>query len=182
MTKEELLELLPVWFQRIREYPEIMKSYAQAFTELQTNLTSVSNNLYLQRCDEPTLADWERLMKIYPAPGEDLVTRRKRVLSRWSMTGSYSEAYIREQLTQILGANNFEFEFVVVQILLMRWTRGKITMKHYVPHALDMAFLLWYHTAPAHIPLSFTGDYEEDINTTAYVGGICTETIIVNIN
>lgn len=177
MTKEELLELLPVWFQRIREYPEIMKSYAKAFTDLLTNLTSVSDNLYLQRCDEPTLTDWERLMQIYPDPGESLEVRRKHVLARWSMTGAYSLEYVRQQLDDALGAGNYTLNIAFSG----GTTWGFLIYNDYVEGGRELVSVIWYGTCPAHIRLGQFDAFNIDINSKMYSGGVCQSTIMITI-
>ena len=177
MTKDELLKLLPVWCQRIREYPEIMKAYAQAFTELQTNLASVSDNLYLQRCDEPTLADWERLMKIYPDPGESLEVRRKHVLARWSMTGTYSLKYVQDQLDEALGAENYTLNIYFVGGV----TWAVLNYLHYIEGGRDLVAVIWYGACPAHISFEQYDVFDIDVNSKLYCGGVCQTTVMITI-
>lgn len=181
MTKEELINLLPPWFQNIREFPEIMKAYAHEFTIAETNMGRVRNNMFLQTCDEDTLADWERIMKIYPEPGEDLEIRRKRVISRWSMQGNYGGSYIQEQLNQLLGEGNFDFRLVVATVGFTTKCFGYIEYYVPVPSGRDLAVALWTDVAPAHIWLTQVDDFDVVINSNLYVGGICQQTTRITI-
>ena len=181
MTREELLKLLPVWYQRIKEYPEIMKAYASAFSQLKVHLANVSNNLYLTTCDEPTLADWERLMKIYPAPGEDLDTRRNNVIARWGMVGEYNAGYYREQFNLFFGKDSYVFYKFSCSIPLPGDSYMILEFKTYIPNGRKLAYEIWLLTAPVHVELKVYDRYDTEINSKMYFGGACSQTTIITI-
>ena len=182
MTKDDLTALLPKWFKNIKEYPEIMKAYAKGLNDGEINIKQLFDNLFLQTCDEPTIAYYEGLMKIYPNVSDTLEVRRKRVISRWSMTGSYNEDYIKTQLNQLLGEHNYNFEILWVNIGFGVDVFARIIMYTYIPDGYDLALETWLQTAPAHIRLVIYEQTVTDIKQKMYFGGKCFQTTIENIS
>ena len=41
MIKDDMINMLPPWFQKIREYPELMKAYGAALEEFNNNMKQV---------------------------------------------------------------------------------------------------------------------------------------------
>lgn len=182
MTKDDLLKLLPPWFQGIKEYHEICKAYAYALTEAENASKSVYNNLFLETCDEPTIAYWEKRMSIYPEPGESLDVRRQRVISRWNMQGVFNERYLRDQLDRAFGAGNYDINYYPTLVNGVHNNIAQLVLYTIDFTALDIFAEIWNNTAPAQFGIELKYMTTEEIDGNAYFGGIVTETVIETIS
>ena len=83
--------MLPAFFQKLKEFPEIMKAWGKALDDGETNIQKIFDNLFVQTCDAETIATYEELFWIVPQPGDTLEARRNRILNRLSMVVPFSE-------------------------------------------------------------------------------------------
>ena len=67
MNSNDLLIMVPEWFQKVIEYPEIMKAWVYALNQLDGNIRRLWDNQYIQTCDEATLAQYEKFLGIVPS-------------------------------------------------------------------------------------------------------------------
>lgn len=185
MIFDVLKALLPSWFQKIAEYPEVMKAYAAALAELEVNIERIKANTFLQTCDEETLSYWEKKLKLYPPDGEPLEQRRRMAISQWSMASRPTIKYLKDELDRLIGAENYEIEVYsyaspnsyyygidqYVHIYVKKFNRG----------LYDIICNVYYRVAPIHIALLITDKISEDLSKKAYVAGVCNNTIITTI-
>lgn len=184
MIFDVLKALLPSWFQKIAEYPEVMKAYAAALAELEVNIERIKANTFLQTCDEETLSYWEKKLKLYPPEGEPLEQRRRMAISQWSMASRPTIKYLKDELDRLIGAENYEIEvysygrvntssnvYQCVYIYVKKFDRG----------LYDIICNVYYRVAPIHIALIITDKISEDLSKKAYVAGVCNNTIITTI-
>lgn len=174
MISNDLVKLLPEWFQKIKEYPEIMKAWGKALDDADTNIGQLMANLFIQTCDEGTIGYYEDLLKIYPAPGDTLEIRRNRVLNRWSMVVPFSERFLRVRLDEMYGAGNYT--------LTVDSTTSTATMElhQFIQQGIELFCELWNSVAPAHVAIDAHEDIVTNIDSTMYMGGVTTQTVIIN--
>lgn len=75
----DLMEVLPSYFRPILEFQEIMKTEGKTAEEVKRNADRLSDNCFIQTCDEATLAYYERLLQISNI-GATLEERRRILL------------------------------------------------------------------------------------------------------
>lgn len=174
-SASKLLALLPQYFQMIKEYPEIMKAWAEGLDLAGNSIEAVWNNLYIMTCDEATLEVWEARLNLTPLPGDSLEIRRERVYYRLSSSVPYSERKIRTLLDQMYGPGGYDLIVDSVNQTV------NMTIKTLVPDGILNFCIMWYSYSPAHVEMSVTEDIESDIDGNMYFGGSVNSTIYINI-
>lgn len=161
----ELVNMLPDFFKNIREYPEVMKAWAEGLRMGEVTIDRLWNNLYVQTCDEGTIEYWEGILQIIPSPGDTLDVRRNRVLNYFMMTVPYSERMLRDRLDAMYGAGSYD--------LIIDSVAGTadMTIKSFVSKGIMLFCDLWFRIAPAHIEMTVQEDIQTDIDGPLYVGG-----------
>lgn len=160
MNSNDLLTMIPEWFQRVLEFPEIMKAYAYALNGLDGNIKQLWDNQYIQTCDEATLSQYEALLGITPVG--DLDYRRQVVLNKYSMTVPFSIGYLKDRLTQIYGDNRVEVDPINCVLTVDLYESGT--------GSVDSVYQLLYDVVPAHIEIRLIKQGLVDIEDNAYVG------------
>ena len=169
------MKLLPEFFVKIKEYPEIMQAYTAALDDMEINIGQIRDNMFVQTCDASTIALYEQLFGITPQPGDTLEARRNRVLNRLSMVVPFTERYLRSRLDEMYGAGNYT--------LTIDPTTSTATMaiNDFIDQGIELFCDLWYRTAPAHVALDVHEDIVTDIDSDMYFGGVCQQTIIAQL-
>lgn len=162
MNSNDLLIMIPVWFQRVLEFPEIMKAWAYALDQFDGDVKKVWDNQYIQTCDEATLSLYEKLLGITPSGTETLEYRRTVVWNKYSMIVPYSIGFLKERLTQVYDNNKVEVDPVndVLTVDLYESGTGSV----------DSVYQLLYDVVPAHIEIRLIKQGLVDIEDNAYVG------------
>lgn len=151
----DLLMMVPQWFQRVLEFPEIMKAWEYALDQVDGNIKQLWDNQYIQTCDEPTLALYEKLLGIVPSGTDTLEYRRAVVLNRYAMTVPFTEIFLRQQLDGMFGEDGYTLN------IDSSTCSATLEITTYVARARMIFFDLWYGIAPAHIEM----DCWENLNT-----------------
>ena len=174
-SKNDLLEMLPQFFQSILEYPEIMKAWSKGLDMAGANSQQVWNNLYVQTCDSDTLAQYEAYLDINPAPGDSLAVRRARVMSRLMVSVPYSERKIRDLLDEMYGEGNYT--------LTIDPEHSEATMQLHtiIDQGMLLFCTLWFEMAPAHMAFTINEDITTDIDSGLYFGGCISQSYFTNI-
>ena len=167
MNSNDLLIMIPEWFQRVLEFPEIMKAYAYALGDLDGNVKQLWDNQYIQTCDEKTLELYEKLLGITPPGTETLEYRRAVALNKYSMTVPFSIGYLKSRLDQIYGNNE-----IVVDSENCELT---ITLYESDYSNIVTVYQLLYDIVPSHIDFEVIYQNEvlvdDDLYVGSYVGG-----------
>ena len=172
-SKNDLVEMLPQFFQDILEYPEIMKAWSKGLDMVGVNSQQVWNNLYVQTCDSDTLAQYEAYLGINPSSGDSLTVRRARVMSRLMVSIPYSERKIRSLLDEMYGEGNYTLTVDSVNC------EAHMQIHKTIDQGRLLFCALWFEMAPAHMAFSVNEDHV--INSKLYFGGCVTQTQYVNI-
>ena len=162
MNSNDLLIMIPVWFQRVLEFPEIMKAWAYALDQFDGNVKKIWDNQYIQTCDEATLSLYEKLLGITPSGTETLEYRRTVVWNKYSMIVPFSIGFLKERLTQVYDNNEVEVDSInsTLTVVLYESANGNV----------NSVYQLLYDVVPAHIEIRLIKQALVDIEDNAYVG------------
>lgn len=166
MNRDELVAMLPKWFQQIIEYPEIMAAWADALSAFDGNIKALWENQYIQTCDEATISMYEHLLGITPSGTDTLEYRRQMVLNKVAMVAPYTEGYLRTQLDEMFGADGYTLTIDSTT------STGNIVITSPVPRSPNLFFNFWYGIAPAHIKMDAHQEAETEIDGQQYYGGV----------
>ncbi|MDR0905752.1 MAG: YmfQ family protein [Oscillospiraceae bacterium] len=158
----DLFNLLPEKFKEIADFKALMLTEEIELAELRVYMRRVQLNFYIQTCDEPTLADFERMLQIDINPGDSLSVRRWRVLWRWNRRPPYTMGMLREDLNLMLGAGNYTIEQNVGEYYI------KITAKNPATEVYQELVYMLVTTIPAHLQFEVGGEYIETIDGYDY--------------
>ena len=168
--------MVPEWFRRVIEFPEIMKAWAYALNQVDGNIKKLWDNQYIQTCDEETLSQYERLLGIIPSGSDTLEYRRSIVLNKFSMIVPFSEGFLRSRLDEMYGADGYTFEVSSEDLT------ATLSITSWVPRGLEIFFDLWYGVAPAHIAITATEDFFSEVGCeTEHFGAVFTSSVFHDI-
>lgn len=158
----DLILMIPEWFQRVIEFPEIMKAWEYALDQFDGNLNQVWDNQYIQTCDSDTLSLYEKLLGIIPSGTDSLEYRRAVVMQKYSMTVPFSIGFLKSMLSQIYGDNSVSVDAINSALLVMLYESAN--------ENLDSVWQLLYDIVPAHIAITLIKQLSILIEDTGYAG------------
>lgn len=160
----DLISMIPEWFQKVIEFPEIMKAWEYALDQYDGNLKQVWDNQYIQTCDEATLSTYEKLLGIVPNAMDSLESRRIVVLNKYSMIAPFSIGFLKSRLDAIYGDYDIDVDPVALTL--------KVTLNGQGWDVIDTVFSLIFDICPAHVEFELkTGDdiyIEDTIHAKSY--------------
>lgn len=183
MTKDDLTALLPEFFKKIKEYPEIMKAWGAALDTVSSNTEAVNANLFVQTCDEKTVIYWETLLKINAPVGATLEDRQKAIIDTLSASKVYTLKVMNKYINDVYGVHYHSypptshpwtyFHVNKPPSFELSVTKGRYSVRRFTE--------LWWRVAPAHVHLEVTLSASYWLDKHLYVGGACSQTIRYNI-
>lgn len=84
MYDYDIMESLPLFYRDIFEFRELTRIYNIEIKTLITKLYNTIDNTFIVLADKEGISRFERLLSIDETEGENLETRRKRVLLYWN--------------------------------------------------------------------------------------------------
>lgn len=148
----DLMEVLPSYFRPILEFQEIMKTEGKAAEEVERNADRLSDNCFIQTCDEATLAYYERLLQISNI-GATLEERRRILLLQWNMESLYTLPKLKEFLASAVREGNYEIKCFYNEYLVQIWISDQTAAM------LGTLYNTIFRMIPAHIILEVYGRY-----------------------
>lgn len=183
MTKDELTALLPDFFQKIKEYPEIMKAWGAALDTVNGNAEALNANLFIQTCDEATIEYWERLLEITAPVGATLEDRRETITGVLSSKKIYTLKVMNKYINDVYGVyynsyppTSYPWTHFLVNkppSFEVSLPKGRYSVRRFAE--------LWWRVAPAHVHLEVTLSASYWLDKHLYVGGACSQMIRYNI-
>jgi len=168
----DLAALLPVYFQDITEFQEIMSAENTALELLEKSINQVRDNNYIQTCDEKTVELYEQLLNIYSLPGENLEYRKNVILGRLLRRLPYTLPKLRELLDAAVGRDayeiyirnqSYELELNIINQVYQVLLDLKTTVQEMIPAHLLFIFAGRYPvSAPVDIQLSNRLELQSD--------------------
>ena len=148
----DLMEILPEYFRPILEFQEIMEAEGEAAEEVERTADRLSDNCFIQTCDEATLAYYERLLQISNI-GATLEERRRILLLQWNMESLYTLPKLKEFLASAVGEGNYEIKCFYNEYLVQIWISDQTAAM------LGTLYNTIFRMIPAHIILEVYGRY-----------------------
>jgi hypothetical protein len=109
MQLPALAPYLPDYFQPIQDYNALLAAEQTNFSQLNSDLSQLAANNYIQTCDIPTLIQHELLFGINASTNssvESIQFRRDRVLGRYAQVLPYTLQYLQQLIENMVGVGN----------------------------------------------------------------------------
>ena len=109
-NRKKLIERLSPFTQSFGEIQEIMRVEEKWLDKLETGISTICNNAFIEDCDEYGIKKYEDLLGIISEPKDKLETRKMRVLARWNNMVPYTYRTLVQQLNILCGVNNYDID------------------------------------------------------------------------
>ena len=106
--RENLYDYLPMFVKSFGEMREIFRNVDLEMDEIQTDIEFLFDNAFIDSADEYGISEYEKVLGILPADGEDLEIRRARVKIRWNDYLPYTKWTLRDKLDTICGVGMYQ--------------------------------------------------------------------------
>ena len=108
MTREvDLINHLPEVYKKIEEFQEIMKVESPVINSLWQNVQNIYDNSFILTSNDEGLDRRYRFLGMPIMPGEDLETRRFKILTRYQEQAPYTWRSLINLLNSLLGEGNY---------------------------------------------------------------------------
>lgn len=105
----DLKDYLPPIMQEVAEIRELMDTETEVVNELYQRIEDSLNDQFVVSASVNGIQRYERMLKIKPTAGEDIETRRNRILLRFQEQLPYTRIVLQRILDSVLGGANHEF-------------------------------------------------------------------------
>lgn len=175
----DLTNLLPPVFRNIKSMFAAADSENTELLKIQVISGKISENFYIQTCDNATLQYWESLLNIQIFDGETTEERREDILRHLTNNQPITEPYVKQVLTDTFGAGNYEIYHTPDNNL-------EVHISVYDADSYDKvdSFFRWFSVVcPAHILWFFENVSRADSDVYVYghaesdVGSVATMSI-----
>lgn len=164
MDNAELMNLLPFYFQKIKDFIALMETEETELNLLNLNRQRVYDNFFIQLADSDTLTYHEKLLGISALNDETLEFRRLRVLNRYNKFQKLTLPELKERLNLILSVGNWEIsiDYDKYEMNIEIKTNNLSVMKELLNTLI--------YTNPAHIQINAVQSMEELLSGNIYLG------------
>jgi len=101
---ERILEYLPEFYRRIKEFAELDKTESAEFSDLAAAVQRLLNDQFVRTASLDALKRRERMLGIQADPSvESVAFRRTRLINRYSTKPPFTLEYLQEQLDRLVG-------------------------------------------------------------------------------
>ncbi len=116
---EELISYYPRYYRNVVEMVAILKAQGRIADQMEADIEQTYLNNFILRADEPTIADWERILELTYTETLTLEQRRLVVLGRVSGRKHIGEPEIRELIAKYTDrAVDVDFDKGVIYITI----------------------------------------------------------------
>ena len=102
-----LKKYLPSLYRENKEMEGLMNAEQPIYDEAETDTKFAFSRQFVVTADEKGVEQYEKILGIMPTATDSLEFRKRRVITRLSTTTPYTLNYLKQQLTTIFGAGNF---------------------------------------------------------------------------
>ena len=102
-----LKKYLPSLYRENKEMEGLMNAEQPIYDEAETDIKFAFSRQFVVTADEKGVEQYEKILGIMPTATDSLEFRKRRVITRLSTTPPYTLNYLKQQLTTIFGAGNF---------------------------------------------------------------------------
>ena len=104
----DLVSYLPPFMQTYKEPVAALEAENPEFQTFWKAVEKVQYNRFISTADEYAISRYEKMMGIYPAPGESLESRRSAVQARWMNNKVYTLKALIDYLNTNCGEENYK--------------------------------------------------------------------------
>lgn len=120
----DLLSYYPDVLKPIREFIALTDAENPELDLLEAAYEKSVDGLFVMSADEDFVSRWESAVGITPAFGDDLATRRYKLLVRMAVPGGYTERRLQALLDGLCGAGHAGFEVDYAAYNIWIWLTG----------------------------------------------------------
>ena len=102
-----LKKYLPSLNRENKEMEGLMNAEQSIYDEAETDIKFAFSRQFVVTADEKGVEQYEKILGIMPTATDSLEFRKRHVITRLSTTPPYTLNYLKQQLTMIFGADNF---------------------------------------------------------------------------
>ena len=102
-----LKKYLPSLYRENKEIEGLMNAEQPIYDEAETDTKFAFSRQFVVTADEKGVEQYEKILGIMPTATDSLEFRKRRVITRLSTTPPYTLNYLKQHLTTIFGAGNF---------------------------------------------------------------------------
>ena len=102
-----LKKYLPSLYRENKEMEGLMNAEQSIYDEAETDIKFAFSRQFVVTADEKGVEQYEKILGIMPTATDSLEFRKRHVITRLSTTPPYTLNYLKQQLTMIFGADNF---------------------------------------------------------------------------
>lgn len=118
----DLVSYLPSFMQAYKEPVAALETENPEFQTIWKAVDQVFYNRFISTANEYGISRFEKMLNIYPASGDTLEARRKRIQVRWLNTSPYTMDSLKDSLFKLYGKNysvsdNFNEGYVLMVTL-----------------------------------------------------------------
>lgn len=167
MAKE--VDILSYWMpilRNLKEFKEIAKVEEVELRRILEAIDQTLANMFIETANEDGIKRFEKMLKIIPNNGDDISTRRFKVLSKWNNKEIYTDSTLFELLTSFCGEGNFK--------IIERYKEYVLEIVTYlsVKDAFETVNDLIRDVIPCNLVVELKNMIEEIAKPTLYVGGV----------
>lgn len=168
MVDPNLINLLPHYFRKIKDFIALMETEDIELGQLEDSMQQVYDNFFIQTSDSDTIRYHEKLLGIITNPDETLEFRRLRVLNRYNNRTPLTIVALKDKLNLIIGIGKWELNVDYANYVIhIKINAGEFGIMD------EMTNMLVY-TIPAHI--------EPDVLQELHVDGIVNTCVAAAFN
>lgn len=112
---KRLIELLPDFLQRYREYQAIMNAEQAELDSIHQRISGLLSDVFIDTATEEGIAHRERMCGILPAENATLEERRSAVKAKENQTLPYTIRQYRQMLASLCGEGYYQVELCASQ-------------------------------------------------------------------
>lgn len=102
-------QLLPEYYNGIRETRELMQVEGGLFEDLSKEMRVAVDDQFILTCSREVLSFWEKILNIrYDPTTETTAFRRERIINRLSTTQNFTLRWLRQRLDHLIGREFYE--------------------------------------------------------------------------
>ena len=120
IRETDLVSYLPPFLAEYREINEALSAEDPEFGLVWKAADKALKNEFIATADEYGISRFEKMLGIFPMPGESTETRRQRVQLKWLAMLPYTLPRLRETLEAVLGPGGFLLDSPGAETYCMR--------------------------------------------------------------
>ena len=107
----DLWQYLPDYLKQFRELEALFEAEKPQLQALIHNQIALLNDMFIMTATNEGLKRFEKILNLYPEPGESLELRRSNVLANWFSNNTYTLKVLLTRLQMLQGNNDVQLQW-----------------------------------------------------------------------